>query len=110
MSTASTPTSPAQPAVVIRAARSADRPALVRLAVLDSAPDLIGPVLVAEVGDRIVAALATESGARIADPFVPTAGVLALLELRARPAAALEPRRRRLSLALARMHPRTRVA
>ena len=75
----------AQPPVVIRSARGADHPALVRLAALDSAPELTGPALVAEVGDRIVAALATQSGARIADPFAPTADVLDLLELRARP-------------------------
>jgi hypothetical protein len=39
-------------------------------------------VLVAEVDDRIVAALDTRSGARVADPFTHTADVLALLQLR----------------------------
>jgi hypothetical protein len=74
-----------QPPVVIRTAADADRPALIRLAALDSAPELAGPALVAEVGDRIVAALDTATGARIADPFAPTADVLDLLELRAHP-------------------------
>jgi len=74
--------------VVIRAARGADLPALADLAELDSAPALTGPVLVAELGGRIVAARATETGGTIADPFVASAGLLALLELRARPAAA----------------------
>ena len=74
-------------AVVIRSARESDLPALLDLAELDSAPALVGCSLVAEVDGRIVAARA-ESGARIADPFLPTAELLALLELRARPCAA----------------------
>jgi hypothetical protein len=68
----------------IRGALPSDRAALNRLAELDSAPAILGPALVAEVGGRIVAALGLRSGTRIADPFVPTADLLALLELHAR--------------------------
>lgn len=75
--------------VAIRPALPSDRRALNRLAELDSAPALMGPVIVAELGGRIVAALGLRSGARIADPFVPTADLLALLELRARSREAL---------------------
>ncbi len=94
---------PTHPSVVIRAARGSDASALARLAELDSAPALAGPALVAEVEGRIVAALETGSGARIADPFVRTSSLLDLLELRARPAR--EPRHR-----VAWAHPRARVA
>ena len=94
---------PTHPSVVIRAARGSDSAALVRLAGLDSAPELSGPALVAEVDGRIVAALGTDSGARIADPFERTASVLDLLELRARPAR--RPQRR-----IAWTHQRARVA
>ena len=69
--------------VAIRPALPTDRRALSRLAELDSAPLLLGPVLVAEVGGRIVAARGIRSGAQIADPFVRTADLLRLLELHA---------------------------
>ncbi len=70
--------------IAIRPALPSDRRALNRLAELDSAPALLGPVLVAEVNGRIVAAHGVRSGAQIADPFVPTADLLKLLELHAR--------------------------
>jgi hypothetical protein len=73
----------------IRGALPSDRPALNRLAELDSAPAIFGPALVAEVGGRIVAAVGLRSGAKIADPFVPTADLLALLELHAHSREAL---------------------
>ncbi len=94
---------PTHPSVVIRGARGSDAPELVRLAALDSAPALRGPALVAEVEGRIVAALGTDSGARIADPFVRTSPLIDLLELRARPAT--EPRHR-----VAWAHHRARLA
>ncbi len=75
-------TTPTDPSLVIRASRGSDGAELSRLAALDSAPALTGPALVAEMDGRIVAALATEDGARIADPFVATAGTLELLEMR----------------------------
>ena len=69
--------------IAIRPALPSDRSALTRLAELDSAPLLLGPVLVAEIGDRIVAAHGVRSGAQIADPFVHTTDLLRLLELHA---------------------------
>lgn len=84
--------------VSIREAQASDMPALLRLAELDSRPLPAGRLVIAEAGGRIVAAIGTRSGALLADPFVPTAEVAALLRLRAaqieRPA---RPRRRLLA-------------
>ena len=74
------------PSVLIRTARGSDLPALADLAELDSAPALSGPVLVAELEGRIVAARATDGGGTVADPFVPTAGLVEMLALHARAA------------------------
>jgi hypothetical protein len=70
-------------AVVIRSAHSEDEVALARLAELDSARPLTGPALVAEAGGRIVAALDLSTSRTIADPFMPTMDLVALLEVRA---------------------------
>ena len=86
---------PTHPSVVIRAARGSDAEVLGDLAALDSAPALTGDVLLAELDDRVVAALETASGREVADPFVATADLLPLLRLRGRPAA----RRHRSALA-----------
>ena len=73
------------PTVVIRAARGSDGAALADLARLDSQRPLGGDVLVAEQGGALVAALAGDRV--IADPFRPTADLVALLRLHAgRPA------------------------
>jgi len=70
------------PTVVIRAARGSDGEALVDLARLDSQLPLAGDVLVGEREGEIVAAL---GGSRVvADPFRPTADVVALLRLHGR--------------------------
>lgn len=69
--------------VVIRLATPEDAPALARLEELDSKPLGDGAALVAEIGGRAVAALAVESGQRIADPFLFTADILRLLDVRA---------------------------
>ena len=69
--------------IAIRPALPSDRRALTRLAELDSAPLLLGPVLLAEVCGRVVAARGLRSGAQIADPFTHTADILRLLELHA---------------------------
>jgi hypothetical protein len=69
--------------ITVRRAASADHADLVRLAALDSASPPSGPVLVAEADSRMLAALPIGSGRPIADPFEPTAEVVALLELRA---------------------------
>jgi hypothetical protein len=71
------------PTVLIRAARGSDGPILERLAALDSQALPAGPMLVAEQDGEIVAALDIEGGARIADPFRRTAGLLELLSLHA---------------------------
>lgn len=68
------------PTVVIRAARGSDGSALENLARLDSQRPLAGDVLLAEQDGRLVAALAGDRV--IADPFSPTADVVALLHVR----------------------------
>jgi hypothetical protein len=82
------------PAVVIRAARGSDGIALERLAQLDSQPAPTGDILVAERDGELVAAHAPATGAVIADPFRPTADVVALLRLHGRRGAAHGARRR----------------
>ena len=81
------------PSVLIRAARGSDGAELERLAQLDSAEVPAGTLLVAESEGRLVAAIASSTGEAIADPFLPTADVVALLALRA--AGARSPRSRR---------------
>ena len=68
--------------VTVRRSTSADAGALARLAALDSARAPRGPALVAEADSRMLAALPIGSGRPIADPFEPTAELVALLELR----------------------------
>ena len=55
-----------------------------RLADLDDKPVPIGGVLVAELDEQLVAALPLDGAPALADPFKPTAEIVALLELRAR--------------------------
>jgi hypothetical protein len=69
--------------ITVRRAVASDRSELERLAALDSANPPRGPALVAEADSRMLAALPLGSGRPIADPFEPTAGVVALLQLRA---------------------------
>ena len=78
--------------LVIRAATAADRMALLRLAQRDSAAAPSGTVLIAESRGEIHAALELDGGRAIADPFRPTADLVALL--RARAAGTGEPARR----------------
>jgi hypothetical protein len=70
--------------ISIRFAGPADREDVRRLAELDSARLRDGAALVAEVDGRIEAALPLDGGRAIADPFVPSAELVTLLELRAR--------------------------
>ena len=70
-------------AVVLRRGRAADGPALERLAALDDAAPLAGEVLVAEQDGHLRAAISLHSGRAIADPFHPTADLVALLRARA---------------------------
>lgn len=69
--------------LTVRHAVAADLSDLARLAELDSATPPRGPALVAEADSRMLAALPLGSGRPIADPFEPTAEIVALLQLRA---------------------------
>jgi hypothetical protein len=71
-------------AVVIRLAGDDDAAALASLATLDSRRPLAGPVVVAVVAGELWAARSLSDGRSIGDPFRQTAGLGALLELRAR--------------------------
>jgi hypothetical protein len=68
--------------VTVRRSGSGDASALARLASLDSASPPRGPALIAEVDSRMIAALPLGAGRALADPFEPTAELVALLELR----------------------------
>jgi len=77
-----THTTHTDPTVVIRAARGPDGPGLERLARLDSQRPLAGDRIV--VAERDGELLAARSGGRlIADPFRPTADLVALLRVQA---------------------------
>jgi hypothetical protein len=85
----SSPHTPDTEAVVVRRASHDDAAALERLASLDSRRRLTGTVILAELDDRILAALSLDDDRVVADPFAPTADLVALLRVRAR---ALVPR------------------
>jgi hypothetical protein len=70
-------------AVVIRRATEDDAAVLARLAALDSRRPLRGPVVLAERDGRPLAAIATDDGKTVADPFAPTADLVALLRMHA---------------------------
>ncbi len=82
--------------IVIRRATAADAKALSDLAEIDSRSPITGSVLLAEADEEILAALSVESGRVIADPFRPTADLVAHLRLSAIPS---RPSRRRRFLA-----------
>jgi hypothetical protein len=84
--------------LTIRMAVADDDAALGRLAQLDSAPaPKRVPMLVAEVDGELRAALPRDGGRAIADPFRPTAELVAMLAERARQLAP-PPARRRVRL------------
>ena len=70
-------------AIVIRTAGPADEPVLRRLAALDESPPIAIPALLAEVDGVPRAALDLRDRRVVADPFAPTAPLVALLRLRA---------------------------
>jgi hypothetical protein len=70
--------------VTVRPAIESDRPALRRLAALDSSAVPVGDLLVAEIDGELRAAVAVHSRAGIADPFHPTEALVSLLRARAR--------------------------
>jgi hypothetical protein len=84
--------------VTIRRAGSQDAVALKLLAMLDSTRPLTGPVLVAESGGLVLAAISLQDGRVAADPFFPTSDLVSLLRARAeRLELESTPRRRLLS-------------
>jgi hypothetical protein len=80
--------------VELRHARRYDADVIQRLAVLDEARPLQGPVLLAMVNGLAVAALSLDDGRLVADPFVATAEARSLLRLRAAQLAGGRLRRR----------------
>ena len=68
---------------VIRLATDADAEALRNLAALDSQAPLEGSVVIGELHGEPVAALALADDRTIADPFSPTAHLLATMRVRA---------------------------
>ena len=87
-------------ALSLRPADAGDAGALADLAAMEAAAPLRGPVLVAVTDDRLVAALSLADDRVAADPFVRTAGAVALLRLHAhgRRGDSVAPRRRLLGL------------
>jgi hypothetical protein len=88
--------------ITIRPAYGDDEAAIARLAALDSAERLPAkPLLVAEVGGELRAALSLSDGGSIADPFHHTLHIVTLLQMHATQLAARPaPARRRLGLRL----------
>ena len=87
----------------LRTASQDDAAALFRLARLDSqGRPPSGTLIVAEDGGEIVAAIAVEDGAMIADPFRSTAAIVAMLRLRVEQLN--RPRRTRTTLWRLRAH------
>ena len=84
--------------IEIRAARPDDEAALTRLGQLDSASVPAEPLLLALEGGELRAALSLATGAAIADPFAPTARLVALLRTQARPTQGQRRRRLRFGL------------
>jgi hypothetical protein len=70
--------------VTLRFAFPDDAEALRRLALLDSATPLTAPVLVADIGGELRAALSLRDGKVLAHPFHPSRALVQLLRARAR--------------------------
>ena len=87
-----------QLAITIRRATAADRPALERLAALDSAPVPAGELLIGETAGTPAVAVAITDGTAVADPFLPTADLVAVLRLRAATLRGSAGARRRLGV------------
>ena len=69
--------------MIIRRTTPGDAEALARLAALDSKRPLAGDALVAEVDGELLAAVSLTGDDVIANPFRPTADLVAMLEMRA---------------------------
>lgn len=89
-----------EPSITIRRARLDETQLLRDLAGLDSSPRVpSGDVLLAELDGKAVAALSLTDGTKVADPFLPTAHLTSLLDVRAR---ALQGTTRRSAASVAR--------
>ena len=98
------------PNVVLRVATPADRPALLRLAERDSADVPALPIMLAESDGALLAAWSMSEKRAIADPFAPTAHLVALLREHAGGSDA-RPRRRALARPLSALrHSGPRIA
>ena len=89
-------TSMTSSAIIFRPATKADATALYELSQLDSTKLSTGDYAVAEIDGRILAAVNTNDGSSIADPFAPTAELVKLLKLHAQPANSVKKPRLRL--------------
>jgi hypothetical protein len=90
--------------LLLRHATSADATALERLAALDSARPLTGEVMLAVAAGEVRAAMSLQTGRTVADPFYPSADLVALLR------TAAGGRRKRLRLRRATAAPRPALA
>ena len=72
----------ADPTIALRLCRVGDDPALEKLAALAESSVPKGQLVIAELDGRIVAALPLDGGQPLRDPFVRTAHLQRLLELR----------------------------
>jgi hypothetical protein len=75
---------------VLRLANEADAPALTRLAALNSRAPLSGSILIGELHGEPAAALSLTDDRVIADPFRPTAHLVATMRVRAHGLHAVE--------------------
>jgi hypothetical protein len=84
------------PTVELRLASGEEGHVVRRLAALDDAAELEGPVLLAVVDGDAVAGLSLRDGRVVANPFVSTRETVALLHLRAENLSPVPARHRRL--------------
>jgi hypothetical protein len=84
----------AEEGLTVREATLRDSEAVRLLAALEGELMPKGRVLVAEVGDEVLAALPLDGSRALADPFRRTAHLVELLELRAKQLRANQPRSR----------------
>jgi hypothetical protein len=84
------------PTVELRLASGGEGHVVRRLAALDDAAELEGPVLLAVVDGDAVAGLSLRDGRVVANPFVSTRETVALLHLRAENLSQVPARHRRL--------------
>jgi hypothetical protein len=91
--------------IAIRPAAAADDQALRTLAELDSARPLRRPAVLAVVDGRPLAALSLADGRIVADPFRPSADVVALLRAGTPVGATVGRPRRRITPRLPRLRP-----